>query len=124
MLFPPGGPARGGIRYLERARPLAPLRQLVRAQLDDPVFTVTAVGPLERFATVEGEHAALVTVSGLLDGRPAQRDLGFVLLDDCYARAGGLCLVPDEFARFTELVRTLVRGDVHLAGERRRWFEY
>ena len=124
LLFPPRGPTRGGIRYVEHLAPLAPVRQLVEQLLSDPVLSVDTVGSIERLTTVEGEHAALVTIRGSLDGQPAQRDVGFVLLDHHYARVDGLALCADDFAASTAIVRALICGDVHLAGERQRRFEY
>lgn len=124
VFFPPEGPARGGIRYCERLTPLAPIRTLVEEHLRGSSFSVTHMSRVERLTTHEGEHAALVTVAGRVEGRPAQRDIGFVLLDGAYARTGAVSFRPDDFAAFTALVRTLVRGDAHFAGERRRWFEH
>lgn len=124
MLFPPGGSDRGGIRYHERVRKLAPLPQVLEQLLTGDGFKVSRVGSWERFTTAEGEHAAAVTISGSLDGAPAQRDLGVVLLDDCYASISGYCLHPEDFSLFSTTVRELARGDTHLLGDRRRRYEH
>lgn len=124
LMFPPEGVARGGLRYVEHLAPLAPVSELLAAYLDDPGFVVDRTSPVERLLTDEGEHAAVVTVGGTVAGRPAQRDVGFVLLDHHYARLGSIALDPADFAARTALVRSLIGRDVQLAGDRPRRFEY
>ncbi len=124
LLFPQGGPSRGGIRYSELLYPIASFRQLLARYLADPIHKVERVGPIERLVTLEGEHAACVTIAAMLEGAPAQYDIGFVALDHCYSRISALSLVPDDFATSAAIVRELTRSDVHLAGDRPRRFEY
>lgn len=124
MLAPLGNTDRGGIRYEERIAPLVSLATILDDVLADTGFQVTRIGAWERFTTREGEHAALLALHGTLDGRPAQRDLGVVLLDDSYASISGYCLAVDAFARFTATVRELTVGDTHFLGVRRRRFMY
>ncbi len=124
LLVPPGGADRGGIRYDERVTPLAPLSSVLARQLVDEGFRALRIGAWERLTTLEGEHAAVITIAGSLDGRPAQRDLGVVLLDDSYACISGYCLDPDAFAGFTATVRELTASDSHFLGIRRRRYEY
>jgi hypothetical protein len=124
-LTPPEGAHCGAIRYEERLRPLLPVRALIaEAQARDPSFRTTAVRGPERLVTTEGEHAALVVLDGNLAGvgAPVQRCIGYVFGDDFYARVAGLSLRADQFARFEDQVRKLVRGDQHFLGVRRRRF--
>jgi hypothetical protein len=111
--------------YRERVRPARRLGAILDEVLAASAgFVVGRVGPPERLVTLEGEHAALVTVSGTQDGAPAQRDVGVVFGDDFYAALGGLCLRPDLDGAMTQLVRDLIVRDQQVLGLRRRPFEY
>jgi len=121
----PDGAATGTILYRERAQPLRRLGVLLHEVLATlPRFEVDHIGAPERVMTYDGEYGALVTVRGTQAGRPAQRDFGFVFGDDFFSSVGGLCLVDDLRPSFTDIVRELVRQDVHALGLRRRRFEY
>ena len=125
MLFPPTGAESGAIRYDERKAPLLRASAILHEQLEqDRAFVIDRAGTWERMLTIEGEHAAAITIVGAVDGRPIQRDFGIVFLDDAYALTGGYCLDPESFALFATTVRELARGDAHLLGIRRRRFEY
>jgi hypothetical protein len=121
----PLGPKVATISYRERARPLLRVGAIVRDILArTPRWVTEQIGSPERLVTVDGEHAALVTVLGKQDGLEAQRDLGFVFGDDFFSSVGGLCFVPELRAELTGLVRDLTRADTHYLGVRRRRFEY
>lgn len=124
ILVPPSGPADGGIRYVECATPIARISELIERHGSDGGMAVEYVGPLERFSTLEGEHAAVVTLRGTIGGISVQRDLGFVLLDHHYACVVGSALNEPAFDLFSATVRELTRGDVHLAGVRQRRYDY
>ena len=125
VLVPPEGITRGGIRYDERVAPLRNASAILEDQLTrETAFRVERAGPWERLVTVEGEHAATITIDGLVDGVSAQRSLGIVFLDDAYALIAGYCLHVEDFSRFSSSVRALTLGDCHFLGVRRRWFEY
>lgn len=122
-LYPSDNTQAGGIGYRERVRPLLPVRALVQELLEKhPQFKPQTVGPLEPLITAEGEYAAMVTVAGELGGQPAQRDLGYVFGDDFYAHISGVAVSREHFSRFTQAVRSLTLGDVHMLGIRRRRF--
>ena len=124
-LVHPRGEAVGTIAYRDRLRPLRRVGALVRQHLAAlPAFAADAISVPERFATYEGEHAALVTVLGRQAGVAVQRDLGFLFADDFFSLVDGLCFDEAERPRFTELVRELVRFDTQALGVRRRRFEY
>jgi hypothetical protein len=121
----PEGKAVATIAYRERARPLLRLGAMVRSILArTPGWAATKVASHERLETIEGEHAALVTLAGTQDGVPAQRDLGFTFGDDFVSSVGGLCFREAAFRDQTTLVRELTRYDSHVLGIRRRRFEY
>jgi len=124
ILLPPDG-SFGSIEYREIVRPVLDVTALVDNELArDPGFVADAVGAPVSLVTHEGEFAALVTASGHVGGRSAQRDLGFLLTDDYYACTNGLALVSDRFAELTRTVRALVETDSHMLGARRRRFRY
>jgi hypothetical protein len=124
-LYHPEGAAVGGIRYRERVRPLVGASLVVEELLARfPQFQGAAPNRPEMLVTAEGEYAAHVVVSGLVDGKPAQRDVGLVFGDDFYALLSGLCVVEEKFAEFSRLVRLLVRLDSHALGVRRRRYLY
>ena len=124
LLLPPDG-SLGTIEYRETVRPVLDISALVDNELArDPGFVADAVGASVPLVTHEGEYAALVTASGHVGGRSAQRDLGFVLTDTYYACTNGVTLVSGRFADLTRTVRTLVVTDTHMLGARRRRFRY
>ena len=121
----PEGKAVATIAYRERARPLLRLGAMVRSILARTTgWSATKVLAHERLETIEGEHAALVTIAGIQDGVPAQRDLGFTFGDDFVSSVGGLCFREAAFRDQSALVRELTRCDSHVLGIRRRRFEY
>jgi hypothetical protein len=125
LLYPPEGPGVGGIRYRERVRPLLGASLVVEELLARfPQFQGAAPNRPEMLITAEGEYAAHVVVGGVVDGKPAQRDVGLVFGDDYYALISSLCVVEHKFAEFSQLVRLLVRLDAHALGVRRRRFLY
>lgn len=125
VLFQPSdGPERAVIHYRERVRPLAPLHELAAAAYPDGAFLTAEAEPPEVLATMEGEHALLVTSRQPDRGRAAQRDLGLVLSEDFYSSIAALWLRPEDFAAGTAMVRDLLRADTQLLGERRRRFLY
>jgi hypothetical protein len=123
VLVAPEGAAAGAIRYCERLAPVRPVPVLLAQQLaDDPELAVDEVGPVRELVTAEGEHAALVRLSGRLHGERIQRDIGYVLGDDVYARIGGVVRRPALFERSSEIVASLVRGCSLMLGVRQRRF--
>jgi hypothetical protein len=125
LLLVPAEGALATIEYREVVRPVLDISALVDNELArDTRFVADGVGPFVPLVTHEGEYAALVTASGHVGGRSAQRDLGFVLTDDYYACANGLSLVSGRFADLTRTVRALVMTDSHGLGTRRRRFRY
>ena len=94
LMTHPGGKQVATIAYRERARPLLPVGPLLHNVLArTPRWVTERVGPVERLVTHDGEHGALVTVTGTQDGAPAHRDFGFVFGDDFFSSVGGLCLL-------------------------------
>jgi hypothetical protein len=85
---------------------------------------VAKLGPLERLTTIDGELAAVVTVTGNERGQQVQRDLGFVVTDDFYSSAACTCRVQAHAGESSSILRNLVRQDVHALGIRRRRYEY
>jgi hypothetical protein len=119
----PAGSEAGRIIYRERMGPLRPLRVLLRDFLEvTPTFTDVSVGTPERLVTLEGEHAALVTLRGRERDAPAVRALGFVLTEDFFSCTSGLTVRPEE--GLVDTVRRLVVADSLALGVRRRRFDY
>jgi len=119
------GPQVGAIRYRERVRPLVRASVVVEKLLSRfPQFGNVSVSRPEMLVTSEGEYAAHVVVSGTMDGKPAQRDVGLVFGDDFYSMLSGLCVVSEEFAAFTRAVKLLVKMDSLALGVRRRRYLY
>jgi hypothetical protein len=114
----------GAIRYVERARPLRRVVDLVREHRAPAGFVATRMHPPERLVTAEGEYGAFVVVEGRIGERPVDRVFAFVFGDDCYARLAGLCLEPSARERFRATVRALACADAHMLGARRRRFLY
>ncbi len=125
LLVPPAGMAHGAIRYDERKTPLLSAGAILEQEFArESSFQIDRAGTWERLVTIEGEHAAAITIHGTVDDKPVQRDLGIVFLDDAYALIVGECVAPEQFAVFAASVRELTRGDSHFLGIRRRRVEY
>jgi hypothetical protein len=123
--YPPEGSTMGGIRYRERVRPLCRVSAVVEEMLTRyPMFKATSVGHPDLLTTLEGEYAALVTIAGVVNDAPAQRDLGFVFGDDFYSFISALTVEPSKFADFTRWVRLLLQLDSQALGVRRRRYLY
>lgn len=121
----PEGANVATVHYAERVHPLRRLGALVEGILAaTPGFEIRAIGEPERLLTLDGEHAAAITVLGTQRGATARRDLGFVFGDDVFSSISGLCLRPALDVELGRIVRDLVRSDVHAFGLRRRRFEY
>jgi hypothetical protein len=125
-LVHPEGRAVATIDYRERLRPLLTAGALLRRHLAGHPELVCPELPdsVERMTTLEGEYAAVATLTGTERGAPAQHDLGFVFGDDFYAEIAATCRRPASFDELTALVRDLVINDTHMLGLRRRRFEY
>jgi hypothetical protein len=122
ILVPPEGDEVGAIRYVEQNRPLAKIGDIVASLPTPASYAIDDISAVDRFATVEGEHAAVVTASGTLAGHPVERTIGVVFADDFYSMTIGLARRPDEFARFRATIRELVENDTFMFGVRRRRF--
>ncbi len=122
VLLLPADERMGVIRYRERLQPLLSIAQLVSGQLaDDPQFQVETIEPPRLFVTLEGEHAATVGISGLLDGAPVQRTFGYVLAEDFYARVSTLSLASETHDRLRAMTHEIVkRVSLRLGARRRR----
>ncbi len=123
LLVPPGGLEAGAVRYRERVRPLRRLGELIETVAARGLTSARLVAT-EELLTLEGEHAAVARVGGLLHGVPAQRDLGVVFGDDHLALLDGTCHLEEHFAAFSQAVRDLVLTDSHALGVRRRRYRY
>jgi hypothetical protein len=109
LIVPPDGIEQGALRVRERQRPLRPLRALLPAGAE--------IGPLERFTTVEGEHAGLIAFT---DGAGGRRAVAMIIGDDSYTLIEGATREPARASWFLELVRTIARFYPLGLGERRR----
>ncbi|MGE0400144.1 MAG: hypothetical protein AB7T06_25740 [Kofleriaceae bacterium] len=124
-LVAPEGPDAAGIRYTERARPLRRMRDIIADwQRRKAKVTDMVVGPIERLVTVEGEHAAFVTIDGAFDARRVQASLGVVFGDDFFALLEGFALRAELFSAIAAKVRELTIADRHMLGHRRRRYEH
>ena len=120
ILTAPGAAAAGVIHYDERLRPIAGVLDLIKAAPPPEGFAPERAPPIQRIVTCEGEYGALLHVEGRMYDRPAEIALGFVLLDDFYARVRGVVVDPDRFDAFRAAVADLLSGDAHLLGRVRR----
>jgi hypothetical protein len=118
-LVPTTAPAFAEIRYRLR-HPIEPIEVLMARKLTPPGFVVDAITPPDPLVTDEGEYAALIVVTGRLDGKRVQRDIGMVYGDDYYALLLGVAFDEARFAELTALVRTLIIGDQQMLGAQRR----
>lgn len=119
-LTPPEGADAGAIRIRERVMPLARMRDVLAAARAELAGEVDA-SPIEPFATLEGELAAIATITAR--GAPA-RTIALVWGDHFYTRIDGVArtLEPAVVARG---VRDLAYYHALGLGElRRRRFEY
>ena len=120
IFAPPSGDAGGVIRYDERLRPIASVIDLIKASPPPPGFEPKYADPIQEVVTHEGEYAALAFVEGRMNGAPANLALGFVLLDDYYARVYGVATDAAVLAQIRPIVTELVVHDTHVLGWRRR----
>lgn len=120
LLAPPEGPERALLRYIERRRPIARAIDLAQAGPVPSGFILGDTSAPKRLVTAEGEHGALVTRTGTLNGHAYVLAYAYVFLDDYYSSLEGMC-VPELVAT----VEDMILGDVHLLGRvRRRRFNY
>lgn len=128
-LFPPQGPELGGVRIQHRVRPLRRIRDIVRDSVTrmGAAIREPQLSELEQFPTIEGEHAALITLAAQaqVDGHDLERTIGFVVGDDFYYRVDGLVHRREQFEMFRLAVRHLVfHAPLGLGELRRRRFLY
>jgi hypothetical protein len=122
-LLHPRGAAAGEICVRRRARPVRSAEEVVAEMVRGfaGIGSDVSAGPVEDVITDEGEHAALFTLCGRVDGAPRQVTVGVIYCDDeRVLKVIGLARdarVFDEVARETRtLVETLELG----LGELRR----
>jgi hypothetical protein len=120
IFAPPNGGAGGVIRYDERLRPIASVIDLIKAAPPPPGFEPLHAEPIQELVTHEGEFGALVFIEGRLNGARANLALGFVLLDDYYARIYGIATDAELLVRLRAIVSELVVHDTHVLGRLRR----
>jgi hypothetical protein len=115
----------GMVTYHERLRPIGRLADLIDATPRFPGFELHEVSPPETLVTAEGEYASLTVLRGASDGVARELTVGFVQLDDHYARLCAFARRREQFARFRAAARAMIIGDVHaLAPRRRRRYLY
>jgi hypothetical protein len=120
ILAPPSGGAGGVIRYDERVRPIASVIDLIKAAPPPPGFEPLHADPIQEVVTHEGEFGVLAFIEGRINGAPAALALGFVLLDDYYARVYGIATDAELLVRLRAIVADLVVHDTHVLGRLRR----
>lgn len=124
LVHPEGGDV-ARLFYRERMAPVRRVADLARTILAGwPEVAFDAIGPIERLVTDDGEHAALVTVTGRNQDVSVLCVLGFVVTDDFYSVLTATSRTPERFEAVAALVHDLVRRDDHGLGVRRRRFEY
>jgi hypothetical protein len=123
-LTPPYGDPPGSIRYVERVRPLVPIRDLVVSLCEAQGFTGMEVSPPQGLVTAEGEYAAIVSCAAAFRGMPVERTIGCVFVDDFYALVDGVALDRARADVIRETVLALVLHDQHRFHERMRRFLY
>ncbi len=96
VLVPPGGGGDGSLVIRTQQRPLRPFHQL----LGD-----ASVGPLERFTTIEGEHAGIVAV----DEPAGPRFVAMIVGDDSYVLVDARTSDRARAPWYRELVHTIAR---------------
>jgi hypothetical protein len=120
MLFYRGDRSHGFLRYVERL-PFASALDLLSMQLaNDPQFEVDSITAPEEVVTREGEHAAIASVYGRLEGLALRRDFGWIFGDAHVARISGMTTRPELRDTFAETLRELVLADEQHLGIRRR----
>jgi len=95
--FPPDVGAR--FRWHERVTPQPTFSGvLARVLASDPDFRALGVEQTLRVVTHEGEYAAWVAVTGRRQGRPAERTIGAVFLDQFAAVLESIAVMPRHFS--------------------------
>jgi hypothetical protein len=123
IMFPPDRDG-GVICHQDHHQPLRPVTAILSG-LSTPLGWVPSRAPqIERLVTVEGEHAALCTMTGTLDGEPSERVVGIVFTETFFTLTTSLVTRPDQFERFRSAVRQIVINDTFMLGIRRRRFVY
>jgi hypothetical protein len=120
ILLPPQGGDADAIRYDERLRPIASVIDLIKTAVPPPGFEPLRADPIQEVVTYEGEYGALVFIEGRMHGATADIAIGFVLLDDYYARIFGIAIDPVLLQRLRAIVAELVVHDTHVLGRLRR----
>ncbi len=124
-LVHPQGADVARLFYRERMAPVRRVADLARTILAGwPELAFGDIGPIERLVTDDGEHAALVTVTGRDHDVPVLCVLGFVVTDDFYSVLTATSRTQERFDEVVALVHDLVQRDDHGLGIRRRRFEY
>ena len=126
---PPEGLRLSAIRVTEQVRPVEPLTTLIHdvvAQLA-PVTDELVVAPHEQLVTYEGEHAALVRISGRRsrNGGTIEYLFGFIFTDDYYVGVVAYCTDEAQLKGFRISLRAfLLEYELRLGGRRARRFLY
>ncbi len=129
LYSPPEGLRFSAIRVTEYVRPIEPLSSLIRgvvAQLA-PVTDDLRVAPYESLVTFEGEHAALVRVSGRRkrNGGLIEYLFGFLYGEDFYTGVVAYCTDETQLKGFQVSVRAfLLEYELRLNARRARRFYY
>src|SRR6185503_3241538 len=106
--------------YQERMTPLRPASELVREALASIAFVPDAIPSAQPRVTDEGEDATLMTISGTLQGKPAQLYLGFVFLEDQFSRILAVSHSTADSAEVARVVEDCLVRDTYLLGIRPR----
>lgn len=123
LLVPSEDPRVGGIRFVERVRPLRPIVEIIHEHPKPAGFVSSKLGAVERLTTAEGEYAAFVLQEGYCGDTPVELTYGFVFGDDFYTRIVGAARNPAIFERFRSAVRHIISSErLFLGSPRRRRF--
>lgn len=123
LLVHPAGAAVAALRYCERAGRPKRLGELVGelvAKLPD--MGSHSIGPVDRFITDDGEHAATISITTGDATRSLHVHAAYVFTDDFYSALVGIC--SERSTEIRHLVRELAQQDNHALGVRRRRFDY